>query len=64
MIIVSHDEIFLNNIVNKIFELGNGKIKEYNMTYNNYLLTKENEYIRKEKNIIKLRKKRKDLKVN
>lgn len=44
MIIVSHDEVFLNNIVNKIFELENGKIKEYNMTYNNYLIEKKHEY--------------------
>ena len=62
MIIVSHDEIFLNNIVNKIFELGNGKIKEYNMTYNNYLLTKENEYIRKREEYYKTKEEKEILK--
>ena len=33
MIIVSHDEEFLNSIVNKIYELKDGKIKEYNLSY-------------------------------
>lgn len=44
MIIVSHDEVFLNNIVNKIFELKDGKIKEYNVGYNDYLIIKDKEY--------------------
>lgn len=44
MIIVSHDEAFLNNITNKIFELENGTLKEYNMKYNDYLLEKKHEY--------------------
>lgn len=44
MIIVSHDEMFLNSIVNKVFELNNGKILEYNMKYNDYLKEKEKEY--------------------
>lgn len=44
MIIVSHDEMFLNSIVNKVFELNNGKILEYNMKYNDYLREKEKEY--------------------
>lgn len=47
MIIVSHDEIFLDNIVNKIFELSNGKLTEYNMKYFEYLAEKENEYNQK-----------------
>ncbi len=44
MIIVSHDEVFLNNIVNKIFELSDGKITEYNLKYSDYLNQKELEY--------------------
>lgn len=44
MIIVSHDEVFLNNIVNKIFELSDGKINEYNLSYDDYLNQKELEY--------------------
>lgn len=44
MIIVSHDEIFLNNIVNKIYELSDGIINEYNLTYENYLKQKELEF--------------------
>jgi ATP-binding cassette subfamily F protein 3 len=62
MIIVSHDEIFLNNIVNKIFELVNGKIKEYNMTYNNYLFTKENEYNREREEYYKTKEEKEKLK--
>ena len=62
MIIVSHDEIFLNNIVNKIFELVNGKIKEYNMTYNNYLFTKENEYNREREEYYKTKEEKERLK--
>ncbi len=44
MIIVSHDEVFLNNIVNKIYELSNGIIKEYNLSYKDYLKQKDIEY--------------------
>ena len=47
MIIISHDEDFLNNITNKIFELSNGLLTEYNMSYSNYLIEKNNEYNRK-----------------
>ena len=46
MIIVSHDEVFLNNITNRIFELNNGNLKEYSMTYNSYVESKELEYKR------------------
>ena len=44
MIIVSHDEEFLNNVTNKIFELENGKITEYNLSYSDYLNYKDMEY--------------------
>ena len=46
LLIVSHDEVFLNRITNKLFELNNGKITEYNLSYSDYLLAKENEYAR------------------
>lgn len=46
MIIVSHDEIFLNSIVNKIYELKNGIIEIYSMTYKTYLYEKEQKYQR------------------
>lgn len=62
MIIVSHDEVFLNNIVNKIFELSDGKIKEYNMTYNNYLIAKENEYNREKEEYYKTKEEKERLK--
>lgn len=44
MIIVSHDEEFLNNIANKIFELDDGKITEYNLKFSDYLDYKDTEY--------------------
>lgn len=44
MLIVSHDELFLNNIVDKTYELDNGIIIEYNMSYDEYLNQKELEY--------------------
>ncbi len=44
MIIVSHDETFLNEITNKIFELSDGKFNIYNMSYSDYLFYKECEY--------------------
>lgn len=44
MIIVSHDETFLNNIVDKIYELSNNELKQYNVNYKNYLLLKKQEY--------------------
>jgi ATP-binding cassette subfamily F protein 3 len=44
MIIVSHDEDFISKIGNKIWELKDGKIKEYNMDYDEYQESKENEY--------------------
>jgi ATPase subunit of ABC transporter with duplicated ATPase domains len=45
MILVSHDEVFLNNIANKIFELSDGKLVEYNLKYSDYLAQKELEYL-------------------
>ena len=44
MIIVSHDEEFLNNLTTKIIELDGGKIKEYNLSYYAYVEYKEIEY--------------------
>lgn len=44
LMIVSHDEAFLSEIVNKVFVLEDGKITEYNVGYEEYLSLKENEY--------------------
>ena len=44
IIVVSHDETFLNNIANKIFELSDGNLQEYNLGYEEYLSQKEIEY--------------------
>ena len=41
---VSHDEVFLNNIVSKIFEMSDGKLNEYNLSYDDYLKQKDLEY--------------------
>lgn len=62
MIIVSHDEEFLNNISNKIFELDSGILTEYKMTYNEYLNYKEDEYNRKYEEYKKLKEKKQELK--
>src|SRR5574344_995940 len=44
MIIVSHDEEFMSNIVNKVMELKDGCLSEYNMGYDAYVSFKDNEY--------------------
>lgn len=44
IIVVSHDEIFLNNILNKVWELKNGNIFQYNIGYEDYLRQKNREY--------------------
>ena len=43
IIIVSHDRYFLNQTVNKIIEVENGKIKEYYGNYDDYQKAKEKE---------------------
>lgn len=44
LIVVTHDEAFLSEIVNRVFVLEDGKITEYNVGYEEYLSLKENEY--------------------
>lgn len=63
MIIVSHDEEFLNSIVNKIYELKDGKIKEYNLSYDEYLNQKKIEYNHMKEEYIKVQEKRDKLKI-
>ena len=62
MIIISHDETFLNNIVNKIFELSKGNLKEYNLKYEEYLKEKNIEYEKEKLKYEELQEKRKNLK--
>ena len=62
MIIVSHDEEFLNNISNKIFELNQGKLTEYKMPYYEYLDYKEKEYKRNLEKYNSINEKREELK--
>lgn len=62
MIIVSHDEEFLNNISNKIFELNQGKLTEYKMPYYEYLDYKEKEYKRNLEKYNSTNEKREELK--
>lgn len=62
MIIVSHDETFLENITNKVFELKNGILNEYNMKYSDYLIEKENEYNRQLEDYTKAKDKKEKLK--
>lgn len=63
IIMVSHDEIFLNNIVKKVYELSNGVVKEYNLNYNDYCKQIEMEYEKNKisyENAIEERKKLKE----
>lgn len=46
VILVSHDEEFLNSITNKIWELKNGNLIEYAYGYKTYLQAKEDKYQR------------------
>ena len=62
IIIVSHDEVFLNNIVNKIFEMFNGKIQEYNLGYDEYLMQKNVEYEQNKVNYLNAIKEREIIK--
>lgn len=62
MIIVSHDEEFLNNISNKIFELEDGNLTEYKMSYYEYLKYKDDEYNRKLNEYNELKDKKQELK--
>lgn len=62
MIIVSHDEEFLNNISNKIFELNQGKLTEYKMPYYEYLDYKKKEYKRNLEKYNSINEKKEELK--
>ena len=62
MIIVSHDEEFLNNISNKIFELNQGILTEYKMPYYEYLDYKEKEYKRNLEKYNSINEKKEELK--
>lgn len=62
IIIVSHDEVFLNNIVNKIFEISDGKLNEYNLSYDEYLKQKDYEYQKDKLNYLNAIEERKKIK--
>lgn len=63
IIIVSHDEVFLNNIVSRIIELSNGELKEYNLNYNSYLKQKDLEYEKNKLNYLNALDERKKIKL-
>lgn len=63
IIMVSHDEIFLNNIVNKIFEISDGKLNEYNLSYDEYLKQKDLEYQKEKLNYLNAMEERKKIKI-
>ena len=56
MLIVSHDETFINNIATHILYLSDGKIKEYRGNYEKFKEVKEREDARREKEKQKLMK--------
>ena len=41
LMIISHDRYFLDAVVNKIFEIENHKLNEYNGNYSNYVMRKK-----------------------
>lgn len=41
VVIVSHDKMFLDNVTNRTIEISLGKIYDYNKSYSNYLVTRE-----------------------
>ncbi|WP_035381755.1 ribosomal protection-like ABC-F family protein [Fervidicella metallireducens] len=43
IVVISHDREFLDNTVNKIFEMNKNEIREYSGNYSKYKLQKENE---------------------
>lgn len=63
IIIVSHDEVFLNNIVSKIFEMSDGKLNEYNLSYDDYLEQKDLEYEKDKLKYLNAIEERKKIKV-
>lgn len=40
VIIISHDKQFLQNVCNRIIEIQNGRIQDYRLSYNKYLIEK------------------------
>ena len=62
IIMVSHDEIFLNNIVSKIFEISDGKLNEYNLSYDEYLKQKDLEYQKEKLNYLNAMEEQKKIK--
>ena len=63
IIMVSHDEVFLNNIVSKIFEISDGKLNEYNLSYDDYLEQKDLEYEKDKLKYLNAIEERKKIKV-
>lgn len=58
VVLVSHDEVFLEKITNRIFEIEDKKLNIYNMNYINYLKEKESIYNRNLNEYLKKRRKR------
>ncbi|TNE95362.1 MAG: ABC transporter ATP-binding protein [Deltaproteobacteria bacterium] len=52
--IISHDRTFLNNTVDRIVHIKNGKLNSFSGTYNEYLTFLQDEEQRREKEIAKL----------
>lgn len=44
LILISHDQVFLNNVCNKILEMNGHNIKLYNTNFDNYLIQREYDY--------------------
>ena len=49
ILVVSHDRVFLDRVVNRIIELGDGKLQDYRGNYSNYLEQRADRVARQQK---------------
>lgn len=61
LIVVSHDRYFLDQLVTKIWEVDNGKVREYSGNYSDYTQQKEQEKIEQQREFEKVTKEKKRL---
>lgn len=62
VVLVSHDEVFLEKITNRIFEIEDKKLNIYNMNYINYLKEKESAYNRNLNEYLRIKEEKEQLK--
>lgn len=63
IVVISHDRVFLDNIVSKVLEIHKGSLKEYNGNYSFYRSERDKEKERERIEYEKYKKKEKELKL-